>query len=113
MTKMTNGLTATASFKDQYNDLIMQVFGFSFDTWFSHNLWGKDYESYSIIENNTMLANASVFRMKLLVDDRPLDCLQVGAVATRKEYRGQGLSRKIMNCILDTYSETPCFLFCQ
>jgi len=106
-----NGTTATQKFKDQLNKLIMEVFGFSFGTWHALDLWRDDYECFSIIEKETMLANVSVYRLKLLIEGNPIDCLQIGAVATKKEYRGQGLSRKIMEAIFSKYPAEPAFLF--
>jgi GNAT superfamily N-acetyltransferase len=89
----------------------MKVFSFSFETWKKKNFWNDDYESYSIIENDIMLANISVYRMKLLINGLEYDFLQIGAVATREEYRGRGFSRMIMQYIFNIYPNTPAFLF--
>ncbi len=109
--EMTNGLTAANRFKEQINNLMLDVFGFSFDRFHAQNVWNDEYESYSIMEHGRMLANASVYKMQLLVDDKPMECLQIGAVATREELRGQGLGRAIQEEIERRYPGHPAFLY--
>ncbi len=108
---MTTGHNASQEFKNQYNELVINTFDFSFDRWHEQNVWDRDYECYSIIENGIMIANISVFKMNLLIDGLQHDFLQIGAVATKKEYRNKGYSRQIMNHIFNIYPDTPAFLF--
>jgi len=108
---MTNGFTTTDEFNNQYNDLMMDTFGFSLEKWHRKRVWDDSYECYSIIENGIMIANISVYKMKLLINGSQQDCIQIGGVATRKEYRGKGLSRSLMEYILIIYPDTPSFLF--
>jgi GNAT superfamily N-acetyltransferase len=111
MITTVNGFIATQEFKNQYNELMMHVFGFSFDKWHDRNIWDDSYACYSIIEDGVMIANVSVSKMKLLINGLLREYLQFGAVATRREYRGKGLSRKIMEYVFNLYSNTPSFLF--
>lgn len=108
---MTNGLTATQKFKNQYNDLMMHTFGFSLEKWHNKGVWDDSYECYTIVENDVMIANVSVYKMKLLINGIERDCMQIGGVATRKEHRGKGLSRSIMEHIFNIYPDTLSFLF--
>ncbi|WP_052339405.1 GNAT family N-acetyltransferase [Gorillibacterium massiliense] len=107
---MNNGMTATAAFKSQINDLIQLTFGFSFEKWHKRNLWDDQYERYSIIDGDKIAANISVFKVKLLIHGETRNFLQLGSVATREEYRGKGLARKIMEHIFELYPDTPMFL---
>ena len=93
-----------------FNELMEQTFGFSFAPWHALGLWDEQYESYSIIEGGVMLANICVFKRELLIYGRPQLTLQLGAVATRKAHRGQGLSRRIMEHILAKYPCMPAVL---
>ena len=94
-----------------YDELVSRVFHFSFRKWFELNAWDDSYESNSIIRNGKMLSNVSVCRMKLLLDGRHFDAIQLGSVATLPEYRGQGMLRRIMSSILQRYRGIPVFLF--
>lgn len=111
MVTMTNGSAIRNEFMNQLNDLILDVFGFSFDAWRDKGFWNDDYESYSIIKDGAMLSNVSVYKMKLIINGVERDFLQFGAVATAEEYRGRGLSRRIMEHIFGIYPDTPAFLF--
>lgn len=110
MITMANGLNASREYKKQLNELATEVFGFSFGRWQEQGLWDGDFECYSIIEDGIMLANASIYWMKLLINGIPKEYLQISTVATRAEHRGKGLSRKLMEYIFNRYPETPGFL---
>ena len=110
MIKMTSGVLYTEEYGEQLNDLILEAFHFSFDKWHEKKVWDDDFERYSIIENGVMLAQISVFKMKMLINGKKKEVLQLGGVATREEYRGKGLSREIMEHILAKYPDTPAFL---
>lgn len=110
MITMTNSSTATLEFCGQLDGLIQETFGFSFHKWHERGLWNDDYERYSIIENGVMLSNISVYKMRMMVNGSCCDYLQLGSVATRSDQRGKGLSRSIMEHILQKYPDTPIFL---
>jgi len=93
-----------------FDDLIQEVFNFSFAPWFALKLWDKRYESYSIIQSGKMLSNACIYKSALLVQGETVSALQFGAVATRPEERKKGYAKEIMECILDIYQDEPCFL---
>jgi GNAT superfamily N-acetyltransferase len=103
--------TSTSEYQAQLNDLMDATFGLRFDLWIALKQWTADYTCYSVIEDGVMQANAAVYRMQMLVGGEEKTYLQVGAVATRKERRGQGLSRAIMERILADYLGMPFFLF--
>ena len=94
-----------------FNDLMCESFGFSFEPWHKLGLWDERYESYSIIKNGAMLANVCILAADLLVGGNKLKALQLGAVATRRDYRGHGYSRMIIEHIIAKYPDTPMFLF--
>lgn len=93
-----------------FDDLIKEVFGFSFSPWFARNLWDDSYESYSAIENGRMLANICIYKTKMIVCGKPFYALQFGGVATRKDERDKGLSRLLLEYILAKHPDIPAFL---
>ena len=97
-------------YKAQLNSLTTEVFGFSFERWHRRKVWNADYTCYSIIENGVMVANICAYRMDILIGGREQEFIQLGTVAARKARRGEGLSRKIMEFILDRHPHTPFFL---
>ena len=94
-----------------FNELIENVFGFSFSDWHSLELWDERYESYSIVENNKMLSNVCLFRVNLCINTENVTAYQLGAVATHTDHRGKGLSREILSQITEKYPNNLMFLF--
>jgi len=78
--------------------------------WLVKNLWDDRYESYSIIENEKMLANVCIFKTDMIISGQPVRAHQFGAVATRANQRGRGLARLLINHVLGKYPDTPAFL---
>ena len=99
------------AYEAMFDDLIQEVFGFSFIPWFEYELWDDKYESYSIIEDGIMLSNVCIFKSDLLINGEKAPAIQFGAVATRKAERGKGLSRLLMEHVLSLYPNTPAYLF--
>jgi GNAT superfamily N-acetyltransferase len=98
-------------YEHMFDQLMMEVFGFSFAPWFALGLWDKRYESYSIIQDGKMLSNVCIFKTDLLLRGEIIRAHQFGAVATIESARGRGLSRLLMEHVLSLYPETPAFLF--
>ncbi|MTI54803.1 GNAT family N-acetyltransferase [Geosporobacter ferrireducens] len=73
-------------------------------------MWDENYESYSIIENGEIISNICVFKTKLLFNQKQYSALSIGAVATKKECRGRGLSRILMEHIIEKYQDLPMYL---
>ena len=97
-------------YEKMMDDLIQNVFGFSFGPWFERELWDERYESYSVIENGVMLANVCIFKTDMIVSGSAMRAHQFGAVATRKSERGRGLSRLLLEYVLGKYPDTPAYL---
>jgi len=110
MITMTNGSMLTKEFDKQINDLMLNCLDFSFDKFHGKGVWNDDYERYSIFDNGIMAASISAYKMKMLINGEQKNFLQLGAVATREEYRGNGLSRNIMEHIFTKYPDIPAFL---
>lgn len=98
------------SYEEMFGNLIHEVFGFSFAPWFECKLWDEQYESYSVIENGRMLSNTCIYKTEMNVCGKPFYALQFGGVSTRKEERGKGLSRLLIEHIIAKYPDVPAFL---
>ncbi len=107
-----NGKTADSWYKDRLNALIEEVFGFSFQQWHSLGVWNDDYECFSLIDKDSVVANISAFKMDLKIDGANTMAVQLGAVSVKPVYRGRGLARRLMDHVMTTYQEKPMFLFC-
>lgn len=91
------------------NTLLKDIF-LDFKFWYDLDLWDENYESYSIAVNNEMIANICVYKTQVLLRGQNHRALSVGAVATKERHRGRGLSRRLMDHIIDKYHNTPMYL---
>lgn len=91
------------------NDLLKNTF-LDFQFWYDLNLWDENYESYSIVENGEVISNICVYKTQLLFEQRKYPALSLGAVTTKKEYRGRGLSRMLMEHIIEKYDGVLMYL---
>ena len=98
-------------YERMFDGLINEVFGVSFAPWLAEKLWDERYESYSIIQDNEIVSNVCIYKTDVLVGGQTVRAHQLGAVATRENERGKGLSRIIMNHVLSIYPDTPAFLY--
>jgi predicted N-acetyltransferase YhbS len=106
-----NSSTSSPLYRCQLNDLLQEIFDFSLELWFSSWGWPDDYISYSLVEDGKMLANVSIYRMDLLLNGVHAEWFQVGAVATRVNRRGEGLSRRLLEKVLADYPDKN-FVLC-
>jgi predicted N-acetyltransferase YhbS len=72
----------------------------TFRRWTEHGGWHPGYEVFAIEEDGEILCTAGRERMHLVVDGAELRGYQLGAVATREDRRGRGLSRRLLTRIL-------------
>ncbi len=97
------------AYEDMLNQLLKEVF-FDFRFWYDLNLWDDNYESYSILEKGEIVSNICVYKTRLLFNAKECLALSLGAVATKKEYRGRGLARTLMEHIFEKYDGVPMYL---
>ena len=80
-----------------FNELATQVFGIDFEPWYKNGYWTDNYQPYSIVDANRVVANVSVNRTNMIYDGKKMHLIQLGTVMTAPEYRRHGLIRAIMN----------------
>lgn len=101
-------------FRDEYrasfNELAKLVFGIEFEAWYQKGAWDDRYICHSIARDNRIVANVSVSKMAIVINGESKRALQIGTVMTHPDYRGKGLSKRLMAYVLETYEE-ECDLF--
>lgn len=101
--------TNDKDYQRKLNNLLKEVF-LDFQFWYDLNLWDENYESYSIMEQEEIVANICVYKTQVLYRGMQSTALSVGAVATKKEYRGRGYSKILMEHIQKKYEGYPMYL---
>lgn len=82
-----------------FNELSRRIFGLSFEDWYKWGYWQDNYIPYSIWDGQRILANVSVSPLSLCYEGQVLRLYQLGTVMTDPAFRGQGLSRRLMEAI--------------
>lgn len=91
--------------RKSFNELTEKTFCFNFVEWYANGFWGGKYIPYSLAVCNKIIANVSVNLMDFDMDGIKKHYIQVGTVMTDRDYRGQGLSRLLMEKIIDEYKD--------
>lgn len=91
--------------RKSFNELTEKTFGFNFIYWYNNRLWGEQYIPYSLIDGEKVIANVSVNIMDFNMDDTEKHYIQIGTVMTDADYRGQGLSRYLVEKVIHEYKD--------
>ncbi|CQR54205.1 GNAT family N-acetyltransferase [Paenibacillus riograndensis] len=97
-------------YRDSFNDLASLVFDLNFEDWYQKGFWDDRYICHSFIREDVVIANVSVSKMDLLINGSNKKAIQIGTVMTHPDFRGKGLSGKLMRHVLDIY-EHDCDIF--
>lgn len=73
----------------------------SFRKWHELGGWDETYRAVAIVEDGEIVANASLTRMRLVLEGRELTGWQLGAVGVVPGRRGEGLQRLILPRLLE------------
>lgn len=96
-----------------FDALASKTFDLSFEKWYRDGYWTESNTPYTLFHKEEAIANISVNRLEVLWQGQKRSYIQLGTVMTDPGYRGQGLSRYLMEEIKSDW-ETHCdamFLF--
>ena len=85
--------------------LARQVFGLSFEGWYQSGYWTESNLPYTLLSQETALANVSVNRLEVLLDGKRRRYIQLGTVMTRPNCRRQGLAKRLMEEVLRDWAD--------
>ena len=98
--------------RDSFNNLAEATFGgLNFEHWYECGYWDERYVPYSYADNGQIVANVSVSFLDFIVEGEMKKAIQIGTVMTHPDYRGQGLSAKLMNIVIETYEDECDFMY--
>ena len=95
-----------STLRSSFNSLARETFGISFEEWYKNGFWGEMYNPYSVVRDNEVVANVSVNRMEFECGNTKRKYIQLGTVMTKKEYRGRGMIRFLMDEIKKEYLDS-------
>lgn len=88
------------SLRMSFNDLAMQCFEFELEDFYREGYWNDSYIPYSLIADDRIVSNVSVFDFDFVLNHKTVKCVQIATVMTDDRYRGRGLSRYLLERVL-------------
>ena len=92
-------------YRASLNRLTQETYGFDFEEWYKLGYWGDRYQPHSLVHQGEVVANVSVNPIDFITEQGLHHTLQIGTVMTKQSYRKQGLSRILMQHILEEYQK--------
>jgi GNAT superfamily N-acetyltransferase len=89
--------------RSSFNSLTRKIYGFDFENWYQNGYWGEKYIPYSLVDGDHIISNISVNLIDFLINGEKRTYLQIGTVMTDMKYRNQGLSRILMEKVLEEW----------
>lgn len=98
-----NEIRNNAHIRHSFNELAKKVHGIDFEGWYEKGFWGDDYIPYVLMDGHTVAANvsANIIHAKHRNEERLF--IQIGTVMTDERYRKQGLSRWLIEKVLEEW----------
>lgn len=109
--QLINDYKDNQKYRESFNDLTRLVFGLDFSQWYEKGCWNDQYICYSYIDGEKVIANTSITKMTVVVNDKEYNAIQVGTVMTHPVYRHKGLARKLIDYIIDKYEDQCEFIY--
>jgi len=97
------------AFRRSFNELAEKTFGINFERWYQEGYWNNKYIPYSLMYKEMIVANISVNIVDVLIDGNKRRYIQIGTVMVDECYRGDGLSKVLMDKVLTEW-ENKCDL---
>jgi len=109
--KLVSNYRHDEKLKDSFNDLAIKTFGLDFRGWYNKGYWNDQYIPYSFVKDESVIANASIYKMSIRIKGERLNGIQIGTVMTDENYRHQGLAKQLMLHILKEYEGAYDFIY--
>ena len=93
------------SIRNSFNSLTRKIYGFDFEEWYKNGYWKDRYIPYALLYGNDVIANVSVNIIDYLLMEEKMRYIQIGTVMVDKEYRNKGLSRFLMEKVIEEWRE--------
>ncbi len=89
-----------------FNELSAQVFGgLTFEPWFQAGYWNEKFCPFVLLDGERVVSNVSVNSISFQYEGKLREYIQLGTVMTAPDYRKRGLSRWLMERILERFRD--------
>lgn len=109
--RLVKGIKEQEELRQSFNQLAEDTFEINFVEWYESGYWGENYIPYSLVDGKKVIANASVTKSKMIINNQSYETIQIGTVMTAENYRSKGLSKELMTEIINDYKERVDFIY--
>lgn len=92
-------------YRNSFNQLVERTYGFNFEAWYQLGAWNENYQCYSYLAKNEVIANVSLNHMQICYQGESYPMIQIGTVMTHPDYQNQGLIRELIKKIEADYQD--------
>ena len=109
--QFTNNIKGNTIRRKSFNELAEFTFDINFERWYQAGFWGDNYIAYALLDGEKVIANASITKSELVINEKTYQTIQIGTVMTAPDYQGKGLSRQLVERILTDYQNKVDFIY--
>ncbi len=91
--------------RESFFTLARQTFDLDFAPWYQEGGWKDQYIPHALVLDRQVVANVSVNTIDFLLDGIRRTYVQLGTVMTHPDFRGRGLSRFLMEAVLQAWRD--------
>lgn len=103
--KVDNNIRENEEVRRSFDKLAQKTFDLSFEDWYQNGYWSEKYIPYALLDGERVVANVSVNIIDTVWQNEKKRYVQLGTIMTDSEYRGQGLSRLLMEQVLAEWKD--------
>lgn len=89
--------------KESFFKLANDTFGLNFEKWDELGYWNDTYCPYVYEVDGEIAANVSTSIGTMVLDGRQYEAVQIGTVMTNPKFQGRGLSRQLMEMVMEDH----------
>jgi len=97
--------------RESFNALAIKTFDIDFREWYNKGYWNDKYIPYSFTDEGKVIANASIYKMSVVINGCSYHGIQIGTVMTDRSYHNKGLAKQLMWHVMQTYKNSCDFIY--
>ncbi|GKS13219.1 GNAT family acetyltransferase [Paenibacillus chitinolyticus] len=97
--------------RESFNELAIKSFEIDFRGWYNKGYWNDKYIPYSFVDEGKVIANASIYKISVVINGKTYNGIQIGTVMTDIHYRGKGLAKQLLWYIMQLYKDSCDFIY--
>lgn len=106
-----SGITELKNYFESFNQLYDIALDGDYRLWFTKGYWDEHLLPFFVVKEGIVVANVCVAPMELIMGNDTVSVLQISTVMTHPEYRRQGLSRYLMEHVMNKYKNQYEFMY--